>query len=281
MLANWLRAQILHDLNAVAAACQAAAPDVGLGPDFSLPEGDAAFAVLERLQLLSLDHDSQDAAAFALAFLLAEATRGRRGFVMDARDWQDHAAFIRALPPPRRAVLMRAWHILNDGYEELVPALKDAEMRGLDRADVMAPLIALAKGMSEAEIATIAAADYGMDIDSHTAALREVLAHPECRFPRNDRWYPAEVVELVAHCPGDSGGVRCTALCILDDIHNNADYDQMTFRWGRHSADYIGWPPSVGTPILRGVRYLYESAILGPWGFQFPKTARPIPWFDG
>ena len=201
---------------------------------------------------------------------------------MDARDWQDRAGFVRALPPPRRAVLMRAWLTLSDdSYEELVPAPQEAEMRGLDRADVMAPLIALAKGMSEAQISTIAAADYGMDIDKHAAALREVLAHPECRFPKHSRWYPAEVVELVAHVPGNSGGVICTALCILDDIHNNADYDQMAFRWGEHSAAYLEWPDSIRTPILRGVRYVYEFDNHGSWGFGFSKSVQPIPWFDG
>jgi len=55
----------------------------------------------------------------------------------------------------------------------------------------------------------------------------------------------------------------------------------MTFRWGRHSEIYLNWPAAIREPILRGVRYLYEFERDGPWGFQFPKTARPIPWFDG
>ncbi|MCY4179620.1 MAG: hypothetical protein OXD48_04990, partial [Litoreibacter sp.] len=232
--------------------------------------------------LAALELVKSDAAVHALAVLLAEALEGSRGFAMDAGDWQDHAAFIRALDPPRRAVLMRAWYTLDElrSFDWRKPVQDLADMRGLDRAQVMAPLVHMAKAMPEHEIKSVALADYCSRADEHEAALRAVLAEPECRFPNNERWFPAEVVELTAHVPSDPGAIACTALCILDDIHNNGDYDQMSFRWGQHSETYLTWHECRRLPILRGIRYLYERDPHGSWGFQYPKAAQPIPWFE-
>lgn len=56
-------------------------------------------------------------------------------------------------------------------------------------------LCEISKHVSDDMLEVIAAADYGMDIEKHMAALRSI--RDEGMFPSKMYWYPAEVLELI------------------------------------------------------------------------------------
>jgi hypothetical protein len=116
--------------------------------------------------------------------------------------WQQRQADIRAAPAPISAALMNGFDRLCD--LQLLP--EDCEpMAGdlitLPRESIEPALKTLARAMTLREIDHVSRADYGYRADRHREALVELLASPEIAYPPGEYWFPAEVVELVAHVP--------------------------------------------------------------------------------
>lgn len=69
------------------------------------------------------------------------------------------------------------------------------------------------------ELAFIAAADYGQDVQRHLNALRALIFSQEGLFTEGQYYFPYEVIELTSHAlkPGHE---REFAICTLLVIHN-------------------------------------------------------------
>ena len=153
-------------------------------------------------------------------------------------------------------------------------------------------LIRIAKSMTEEERLSVAHADSYRrdgDVEKHLAALNDVLARADCRFP-DDTWFPLEPVELVAWSPEAMGFVPCTALLLIDALgdgtfHANDGQGGLSSRWGLNYDAYCKLPGELSAPILRAFRFLYETADefdLSSWVWTAEKRlmreVTPIPW---
>jgi len=305
---GWTELQLLYDLRAVALSCKSALPHIAKfaeqddistveaillssldNPCLGLPS-DNRYDVAQRALLIAayqVDEDVQ-ASTFSIAFLLADALNGQSGFGSVDQDWSDLNVFIRTLPVPRRVVFLRAYlrfHLQYTHTLENPPLENEFDISSPEK--IMGPLREIARKMSKVEMTAISRADFRQDEKEHLEALKEVLADPLCKFPEGDRWYPAEVVELIGHTPRTGAFEKCTALLIIDDIIHNANWGQMCFRWSTNAPNYLMLSDSVREPILRGIRYIYETQAIQGWNPYFDwsddkieKSAVVIPYFD-
>ena len=305
---RWPKLQLLHDLRAVALSCKSALPRIAKfaeqddisaveailissldNPCLGLPS-DNRYEEAQRALLIAayqVDEDTQ-ASTFAIAFLLADVFNGQSGFGSMDQDWSDLNVFIRTLPAPRRVVFLRAYLRLHQQYIRILenpPLENEFEISSPEK--IMGPLREIVRKMSKVEMTAISLADFGQDEKEHLEALKQVLGGPLCKFPEGDRWYPAEVIELIGHTPGTGAFEKCTALLIIDDIIHNVKWDQMRFRWSTNAPNYLMLSDSVREPILRGIRCIYETQAHEGWDpyFDWPdnkieKSAVAIPYFD-
>lgn len=259
--ADFRQRQVLADLHRFAAPF--AMPDpwsIALAASSTAPERAAATAAL--LQLV-LETDTPDPATDDL--------------------WQYRADFL-AQPAPIRAALMNGFDFLcqlgpGDGSCQPEPADCITHARaGLEQA-----LIALARQVTPDEIDHIARADYGNDADRHHATLSTLLADPRIAYPPDDRWFPAEVVELVSHVPGKPGHVPCLAIVLLDalrtgDLHGNAEY-----RLYGQLKEVLALPEPARSVLVAAFRHLYETERnWNPFvaGGSLPIDQTTLPWTD-
>lgn len=304
---EWVHRQVLHDLRCVALACgdakhrlvgltnpsdQPAVEDVLWSvlddKHLNCPVGDMGDTVRKLLQVGAWQQfDDPDLATFSIAILLADVWNTSIGFGSPDQDWSDLSPFILSLPSARRAVLLKAYYELHQmGCYEAYSCPNPRQFPSENAASIITTLCLLARNMSEDVLIIIAQADYGYDFEKHLAALRDVIDQPDCRFPKGECCYPADVVELVGFAPEKAGFVGCTALLIINDIISSGHRDYMSFRWENEPDMYCSLPVPQREPILRGIRHLYETARdrWGPYSFgtdkKRDKLAKCIPYFD-
>jgi hypothetical protein len=182
------------------------------------------------------------------------------------------------------AAVQALWRLQDTG---VLPAAKgrDASVGLTRKGETIAPaLLVIARRLADAEdmISQVSRADYGQDSAKHLAALRRVLARESGQFGQDESWYPSEVVELVAHVPGNPGFVECSALLLLNALAAHDLHGHFDSRWERMGAAYIDLPEPDRLPILRGIRYLYEAdqnflATAGTTTFQPGKRRSILP----
>lgn len=214
----------------------------------------------EQLAVTALD--SSEGADIAVAMIAAnDLQRGLWGG--DTRDFAEVAVEkILAASRPLRTAIFRGLDALEDlsySYEptEYFQPKKSRLTRTAEQ--ILPKLCEVAKAMDEPTRKSVAAADYGCDIDRHLEALNDVLSSETCLFPQDEVWYPSEVVELVSHVRATSGFVPCTALLLANALQGRVNVGWFEFRWSNLAADYNDLPKSVRAPILAGLRFLYES----------------------
>jgi hypothetical protein len=194
--------------------------------------------------------------------------------------WPMQADRFRRARAPVRAALMNAVARLQRGGqlpEGIAPTPEDLRSEPLT---AIAPrLLALARTLDPAAIAHIARADYGHDADRHRQALVALLADPAMAYPPGDRWFPAEVVELVSHIPGQPGHVQCLAIVVLDALRDGDRHGNAVYRLENQYAEIARLPPSAREPLYAGFRHLYEDAPHWspsiPAPFVLPWASRP------
>ncbi|MCO6384593.1 hypothetical protein [Oceanicola sp. 502str15] len=282
---DWPQRQALHDLRAAALAARPAVEARGPEALRAVPlEDDLQLACdtdyLPRYDVLhevALGADAE-LAGYAMALLVGDAVHGQIGT-------QPGLLPYRSQPGARRAALVRGLHVV-DARHDLDSALPEL-VTSLPTERVIPPLVEVARRL-RGNVEAVANADYGMEATRHGAALRAVLDSEGCRMSGEQRWYPAEVVELTGHDP-DSGDIwlPCIALLVLDDIHHNGAHDQTTFRWMHHAARLLDAPEPLRGPILAGIRHVMERCAPGEWDPYFewlPKeigqSAVMVPWVD-
>lgn len=224
--------------------------------------------------------DSRAAAAATLLHLVL-ATQTPDPVVEDL--WSHREEFL-ARPAPIRAALMNGFDNLRRcrlAPDLCHPAPLDCVTHR--RADLEPALIALARQMTPAEQDHIARADYGCDAARHHAALVALLADPLLAYPANDLWYPAEVVELVSHVPGEPGHVPCLAIVLLDALRTGDDRGNADYRLGPQFDDILALPQPARAVLIAAFRHLYETDP--SWTPSVAEAGQPpdqttLPWVN-
>ena len=194
------------------------------------------------------------------AILLHETIAHRSNGRMVAALWARDADGLRRMPSAVRAALMNGVeHLRALGLipPDCRPEAADLLTHPLARLE--SALIALARTMTRAEMEHVARADYGNGAAHHREALAALLADARVAYPGDEGWFPAEVVELVSHVPGQPGHVPCLAIVLLDalrsgDLHGNAE-----FRLENQFAEIARLLPEARGPLFAGFRHLYEA----------------------
>lgn len=212
------------------------------------------------------------------AVLLHDTIERRGNGEAVAALWARHADKLRRMPPPVRAALMNGVeHLLTHG---LIPA--DCQPEAADLLTYPLPrletaLIALARTMSRTEIDHVARADYGNDVTRHRQALTALLADARVAYPGDDAWFPAEVVELVSHVPGQPGHVPSLAIVLLDALRSGDRHGNAQFRLENQFAEIARLLPNARDTLFAGFRHLYEANRA--WSPSLPETFT-LPWAE-
>ncbi|WP_394177911.1 hypothetical protein [Yoonia maritima] len=213
-------------------------------------------------QLAATAIESSEGADIAVAMIVAnDLQRGLWGG--DTRDFAEMAAKkVLAAGRPLCTAIFRGLDALEDlsySYEPTEYFQPDKSRLTRTAEQILPQLCEIAKSMDEPTRKSVAAADYGCDIDRHLEALNDVLSSETCLFPNDEAWYPSEVVELVSHVRATSGFVPCTALLLANALQGRDNVGWFEFRWSNLAADYNVLPKTVRAPILAGLRFIYES----------------------
>ena len=125
------------------------------------------------------------------------------------------------------------------------------------------PLITpLLKTITEEELAFIAGLDYGMGVDKHLAALREVIFEQGGEVTQDQYWYPHEVIALGAHHlqPGHEREFFFCTMLVLQAVQSG--YDD-TVEWSDKFQDraneYQQLPTELRDEILAAYLQLESS----------------------
>jgi hypothetical protein len=131
------------------------------------------------------------------------------------------------------------------------------------RPGLEAALMSIAREMTEDEIDYVSRNDCGMDVARHRAAPVALLADPQVACPPGEYWYPAEVVELIAHVPKATGYIPCMAIVLLDAVRDGDRRGNADYRLGSQWAALEALPQRVKDAFFAAFRFLYESEPAG------------------
>lgn len=193
--------------------------------------------------------------------------------------WDQRQAQLLPAPAPIRAAVMNGFQRLRDlGLVEDRCRPQPDHRLTHSRAAVEAALKTIGRAMTLPEIDHVARADYGSDVARHRQALVALLQDPDLAYPPGEFWYPAEVVELVAHVPASTGYIPCMAIVLLDALRTGDMQDNASFRLGRQWAELLALPQRSRDAFLATYRHLYETDVLS--SPHLPETII-LPWVDG
>jgi hypothetical protein len=193
--------------------------------------------------------------------------------------WDQRQAELLAAPAPIRAAVMNGFQRLREhGLVEDMCRPQAAHRVSDPRAAVEAALKTIGRAMTLPEIDHVARADYGTNVARHREALVALLQDPDLAYPTGEFWYPAEVVELVAHLPTSTGYIPCVAILLLDALRTDDARGNASFRLGRQWAALLALPQRARDAFLAAYRHLYETDVLG--SPDLPESVT-LPWLAG
>ncbi|MEM9760766.1 MAG: hypothetical protein AAF933_16115 [Pseudomonadota bacterium] len=222
-------------------------------------------------------------ALVATAVLLADALEREAADENWHAIWEAIVPVARKAPGPVRAAVMNGF--LQAMYADLLP--DDIEPANADcittPADTLVDrLVPLAKRLTPNERRSIAAADYGTDVDRHLNALETVLSRSDCRIVCGEYYYPLEVIELSGHSPDAVGFNGATALSLIHWLPTDSDGGLASSRWHHNARAYLALPDPWRQPILDAFRHRYETSedfvTIAADQLGAPPT---IPWHRG
>ena len=73
-----------------------------------------------------------------------------------------------------------------------------------------------------------------------------------------DTWFPAEVVELVAHAPSEPGFSGYTVI-LINAIYDSDRINDGSFRWNNNKHAHQGLDFKARKPILDAFLHIYET----------------------
>jgi hypothetical protein len=212
----------------------------------------------------------------------AAATLVRQALADQVRDpfledlWTVRQGTLRAAPAPIRAALANGFDRLCDLAQlpgSCRPGPEDRLTATVARLEPA--LIALARQMTEAEIDHVSRADYGCDAARHRNALLTLLADPRVAYPPDEYWFPAEVIELVSHVPGQPGHMPCLAIVLLDALRTGDAQGNAEYRLGQQAETLAMLARPECDAVFAAFRHLYESIPLWTPLVPAPFT---LPW---
>lgn len=213
-------------------------------------------------QLAAKVLEPSEGADFAVAMIVANDLQ-KGLWTGNSKDFVEMAADkIRVSSQPLRSAILRGLDCIDDfsyGHNPTEYFWPEESRLTRTAEQILPRLCEIARSMDEPTRRSVAAADYGCDIERHHEALNDVLSSETCLFPKDDVWYPSEVVELVSHVRSTSGFIPCTALLLANALQGRDNVGWFEFRWSNMAADYNQLPKSIHAPILAGLRFLYES----------------------
>lgn len=115
---------------------------------------------------------------------------------------------------------------------------------------------------TDAEIAFIAALDYGQDAARHEEALRRVIREQHGRLEEGQHWFPYEVIELGAHQrhPGqDRVFVICTLLVIRAVLSGFDGSTDLAEKYRSKAVEYAMLPGDLAEAVRAGYAAALES----------------------
>lgn len=229
--------------------------------DFSCRfESEADAICFEALASISLE--AGDGAEYAIAMIVANDLQ-RGLWCGGAKEFAEMALDrVRSAPNVIRSAILRGLDALEDlsySHEPAEYLLPNVSRLTRPVDHILPKLCDIARSMDRPTRKSVAAADYGDSDGKHLEALDDVLSTENCQFPKDEVWYPSEVVELVSHVRNTPGFVPCTALLLANALQGRDNVGWFEFRWSNLAADYNALPERVRVPILAGLRFLYES----------------------
>ncbi|MEM8595244.1 MAG: hypothetical protein AAGF76_02085 [Pseudomonadota bacterium] len=246
-----------------------------------MPVAGSALHNALMLAMVSPQEDPKGATLATATFLTEAIEAG------DRQDdwlwiWDSGFEIFRAAPAPIRAALMNGFRdARRRGIAHLDVKAEDADCITGAPAEIIARLVPLARSMTHNQRRSIAALDYGKDIERHLAALDAVLSRPDCIMTDEETWYPSEVVELVTHSPDEDGFEAATALLLIQSVSGRDTVNHAGFRWGRNHHVYKSMEAPWRRPILDAFRYCYEAfdafSDIGADGHMH--LDKRLPWF--
>ncbi|MCU0902759.1 MAG: hypothetical protein MUE83_02655 [Tabrizicola sp.] len=190
--------------------------------------------------------------------------------------WDQRRSTLLLASPQVRAALMHGYRLLGDHrLAGGIDTLAAEALITLPRQDVEAALIRIGRQMTADDMNHVARADYGCDAARHRAALQILLEDPHLAYPDGEVWYPAEVVEVVSHVPGQPGHVPCLAIVLLNAVRTDDDRGEADYRLANQCDAIVALDPKVKDPFFAAFRYLYERNV--HWTSQVPAPFT-LPW---
>ena len=128
------------------------------------------------------------------------------------------------------------------------------------------PLITpLLKSITEEELAFIAGLDYGMGVDKHLAALREVIFEQEGDMTPEQYWHPHEVIALGSHHlqPGHEREFFFCTMLLLQAVQSGYDDTvDLLEKFQDRASDYQQLPDELRDGVLEA--YLSSESSQPP-----------------
>ena len=128
------------------------------------------------------------------------------------------------------------------------------------------PLITpLLKSITEEELAFIAGLDYGMGVDKHLAALREVIFEQEGDMTPEQYWHPHEVIALGSHHlqPGHEREFFFCTMLLLQAVQSGYDDTvDLLEKFQDRASDYQQLPDELRDGVLEA--YLSSESSRPP-----------------
>jgi hypothetical protein len=192
--------------------------------------------------------------------------------------WGQRRDALRTAPSAIRSALMQGFRLYRQtrGAKSLEPPYP-ADLVTYTPQEVAAALIPIGQRMTAEERGHVARADYGCEEARQRAALETLLADPQLAYPEGDIWYPAEVVELVSHVPGQPGHVPCLAIVLLDALRTGDERGNADYRLANQYDAISAFDPKVRDPFFAAFRHLYESSP--HWSSSVPEPFT-MPWVE-
>jgi hypothetical protein len=112
---------------------------------------------------------------------------------------------------------------------------------------------AVVRSVTESELAFIASADYGQDVQEHLAALRGLIFEQDGILRDGQTWFPYEVVELGSHSlkPGHEREFVICTLLVLANVAAGVDKStDIAAKFADRAAEYDQLSPQLREEIL-------------------------------
>ena len=226
---------------------------------------DETLPLLDGLETIAITQ--AEGFDLAVVVLLADVLQRRQVSGLLTEAWDEASKRLRDWPATLRAAVANG---LRRAVE--LDVIKLAKLpRDIDRLTRSAPeisevLLRIARSMRRDEILAVAQAGENPDIEPRLRALEDLIRIHEGLFQNEIAGVRSnalawDIVHTSASRNSAVGFEGCSALLLLNSLHQDAGHIWFAGYWEEFGAEYCGFKASVRDPILAGVRYLFEADL--------------------